>query len=185
MKNFFKNRFGLTLGFLWILILVSCQSQNSNVSSILSQSIEKVIGCDSLSFFPPLILSDGATDSENNITRANYNKLKRDYLKIQKYVIIPDSVIIDYENTQKSEVININKLSLKHFYDLVPISKLGQLKKPNVILATFTQINIQINDSKDKGQVTYKVKCHNAEHGGWEGKLRLHKNNKRWSVEVF
>ena len=186
MKSYFKNRFRLTFGFLWIFIVISCQPQNelsSDVSSIISVSIEKIIGCDSLRFFPPLILSDEATDSENNITRANYDKLKRDYLNIQKYVVIPDSATIDYGKKRKAEVIVVNELSLKRFYDFLEISKMNQSPKSLSILANITQLNIQLSDSKDKAKVTYMLRCKGAEGGGWAGELRLHKDNKKWFVE--
>jgi hypothetical protein len=186
MKSYIKNRFRLTLGFVWVLTIVSCQSQNelsSDVSSIVSKSIEKIIGCDSLRFFPPLILSDGATDSENDILRAKYNKLRSDYLKIQKYLVIPDSATIDYGKKRIAEVIVINELSSKRFYDLLETSKLNQSPKSLAIIANITQINIQLSDSKDKAKVSYRLRCKLAEGGGWAGELRLYKDNKEWFVE--
>ena len=186
MRRNIKKRLSFVFGIIMTLTFISCQprdTMSSNTTLILSKSIEKIIGTDSLRFFPPLFLSDGASDSENNQTRKKYEKQKIDYLKVQKYIGLPDSVTVECCKTRKIERIDTAQLSLKRFYRFTSDSKTTTEFRNPTILASITRITIKINDSKNSAKVIYKIRSSHAEFGGWTGELTLAKIDNNWTVK--
>jgi hypothetical protein len=185
--NFKRHQTKIISGLILVITLISCKSDlinDSDIQMIINQSTSNIISGDSLRFFPPMILSDELNDGILiKAEKQKYENNKTTYLATQKYIILPDSILITDSLGRHLKKIHTPIPVINRFYKFILNSNLNDLKKDYKILVQFSMIKIVLNDSKTSANLSYDLKCLGAENGGWNGNISLYKPDNNWIIK--